>query len=315
MKGQVYLAGRWVGDIDEAIEAYQPAFAAEQWYVQARPYLNELVRLARPSNAVSARNQIQALSYAARFANEREQPLVAESFLSPAFVDWYLEISMTEHGAHSKSTHRAALTAIGTAATTRAPWTKPRPRYPRANDALPYSPSEVSDYMALVDKQKTRRRSRLLEGLLALGIGAGLRGTEMTRVWARHVHREDDFTVIHVPGDSSRTVPFRRRFAPVVNQMALDHEAEPLLGPFREDQRDPLSRMKSLLHIPDYAPPLELRRLRATWMVQVLNEDVQLATFAEAAGVTDLRFTALLPYLTTRKDRDAEYLGLAGSTS
>ncbi|MFZ6990409.1 hypothetical protein ACO0E1_00830 [Curtobacterium sp. RRHDQ66] len=312
---RVFVSGVWVHTADEAIDRYRPRFAAEPWFTDAHPTLISWVRQAQPQNPTAAYRYILSTCYFARFGARNDLPIDAETLFTPENVDWYTSTALADHGEHSRSTQRAALREVGRAITRRAGWKSPEPQFQKPATAEPYSSAQRADLMGLVDLQPSPGLTRLMSGMLACGFGAGLRGPEMERVTAADVERRGPLVALHIMGPRARTVPVRRQDAETILRLAFDHPDEPLLGPFKPHQRDPVSRAKRRLDLPPWAPPLETRRLRATWMVDVLNEDIQLSTFAAAAGITDLRFAGLLPHLKTRKDPEVVAATLAGYSS
>ncbi|MDT0212059.1 hypothetical protein [Curtobacterium sp. BRD11] len=313
---RAFVGGSWAYTVEEVFERYRPRFAHEPWFVDARETLVGFARRTNPTTPTAAYKTVLSSCKMGRFAHHHGIPLDPEMLFTPENVEWYVATELRNHGEHSRGTQRAALREIGRHVTRRAGWTSPDPRYQRASIAEPYSAAEQHALCSLAPKQRTERRRRALEGIVRLGLGAGLRGTEMEAVAAADFERRDRLLFVHVRGPRSRTIPIRRAHQVALLQLLNDYPSGPLLGPFTPDQRNPLSRIKSLLEIPaEWAPPLELRRLRATWMVEVLNADIQLSTFADAAGITDLRFAHLLPHLTPRKDPGLIAATLAGYDS
>jgi integrase len=299
---RAYVAGRWAYSATEAISWYRPRFHEEQWYQQVRALLEELVTAIRPPTPAAAYKSMVAVSYFVRFMREQDAPMDVERLFTPENVDWYVAVYLREHGEHSRSTQRGALEQIGRTATRRAKWKPDRPQFAKTAAAQPYTNTHLNEYFSLSTQQRTEARCRTFQGILVGALGSGLRGQELQALSAADIDREGQLVFIRIHGDRARRVPVRREYSYALLQLALEYPEGPLLGRFREHQKNPLSAMKSHLELHDDTPPLEFRRLRATWMVTVLNEDIQLATFAQIAGITDLRISHLLPYLTTRKD-------------
>lgn len=311
---RVFVGGSWAYSPAEVFTSYRPRFHADPWFQTQRSRLVAWAERAEPETPTAAYKTMFAVCQFARFARDREIPLEPERLFTPENVEWYISTELSTRNEHSRSTQRAALRLVGRAITRRAAWPPADPRYKKPTAAEPYSATEQHHLISLSDIQATERRRRACRGAVCLGLGAGLRGPELERVRGSDVERRDGLVVVHVCGDRERVVPVRRQHAGEVLRLAFDYPDEPLLGPFKPHQRDPLSRIKSLLEIPSWSPPLELRRLRTTWMVAVLNEGIGLADFADAAGVTDLRFTHLLPHLTRKEPADVARR-LAGTTA
>jgi hypothetical protein len=311
---RAYVGGVWAHTTDEVYARYRPRFCDERWFVAAREQLIGWARSVNAATPTAAYKNTMYVCQFARFAHKHDIPLEPEVLFTPENVEWYVQTELTEHGEHSRSTQRGSLRLVGRTITRRVAWPPPETRFPKPAAAEPYSSLEQHRLISLADIQATERRRRACRGAVRLGLGGGFRGPELERITGADVEQRDDLVMVHVRGDRERTVPIRREHAHDVLELAFEHPEEPLLGPFKPHQRDPFSRIKALLEIPSWAPPLEVRRLRATWMVSVLNEDIQLATFVDVAGVTDFRFTHLLPHL-HRKDTSEVARALAGHTA
>lgn len=86
--------------------------------------------------------------------------------------------------------------------------------YPRA--MKPYTPAEVTRLLWWAHRQVSALRRQGLAAAVALGVGAGLRGTEMLTVRSSDVRLRGDHVIVTVRGPSARQVPVRPAYAGAV---------------------------------------------------------------------------------------------------
>ena len=149
------------------------------------------------------------------------------------------------------------------------PLAPPDAPLPRERAKAPYAPAEVAGYLALADAQPTAARRMRAAGLVCLGAGAGLAGADLRAVRGADVICRSGGVIAVVRGGRPRVVPVLARYH--ARLLASAAFAGP--GLIRS-----LSGGTGL-------PPLEVSRLRSTW----LHECAQLlglATFMHAAGIT-----------------------------
>lgn len=312
MVSRAWVGGAWVYSADEVIDRYRSVHAHESTWAKQNAFVRPLVAALRLRTPTAAYKAMVAASDYVRWLSAQDVPLDAEAVFTPENVEWYCATQLQRLGEHSRSTKRGALRQIGRASTRRAAWSPPDTRFAKPLAAEPYCTDERRGLRCLVPVQPTEARRRFFAGVLGLGFGFGLRGVEMRYVHASDLFERRGALHVRVRGERARTVPARAALTQSLLQLALEYPEGPLLGPYRDEQKAPMSRMKARLIIPDNAPALSLRRLRTSWMVDVLNDGVPLGDFAAAAGATDLRLGSLLPHL-HRKDTAAVIAQLTGT--
>jgi integrase len=77
---------------------------------------------------------------------------------------------------------------------------------PRERAKAPYSPGEIDGYLALADAQPTAARRMRAAGLVCLGAGAGLAGTDLRSVRGADVTCRSGGMIVEVRGRRPRTV-------------------------------------------------------------------------------------------------------------
>lgn len=247
---------------------------------------------------------LQALRYAAQYihwAERQDIPLDLESLFHPDHVERFIGTQTTHLTRGTRGTMRAYLRKIGTAATSHAPWA-PIPVYDnRRHLTAPYTAEQVAGYWEAVRSQATERRTRVLTVMLTLGLGAGLKPSELLSTTAGDVRRHpdrEDLWAIFLP---TRTVPVLTHYVPELRALCRAHPDGPLIGAHRTDIKDPLGVLRKGIEIPSWLPPLRAPVLRTTWMATVLQLDIRITEFMYIAGTESAKsLEAVAPYVPGR---------------
>ncbi len=156
---------------------------------------------------------------------------------------------------------------------------------PRERAKQPYSPAEISGFLALADAQPTAERRMRAAGLVCLGAGAGLIRGDLREVRGSDVACRPGGVVIRVCGNRPRAVPVPGRYH-VLLLAAARFAGDALIcggtDPGRRNITNPLTRA---LDGGTGLPRLDTSRLRATWL-RDCAELLGLATFMHAAGIS-----------------------------
>jgi integrase len=156
---------------------------------------------------------------------------------------------------------------------------------PRERSKQPYSPAEISGYLALADAQPTLGRRMRAAGLVCLGAGAGLIGGDLRDARGTDVACRSGGVVIDVRGARPRAVPVLARYHARLLAVAA-HAGDGLIcGAGGPGHRNAVSQLISALDGGAGLPRLDPSRLRATWLADC-GELLGLATFMRAAGIT-----------------------------
>ena len=156
---------------------------------------------------------------------------------------------------------------------------------PRERAKAPYSPAEISGYLALADAQPTAARRMRAAGLVCLGAGAGLIRADLRAVRGSDVACRSGGVIVTVRGARPRVVPVLARYHEVLLASAGFAGGDLVTGgtdPARHNITNPLARS---LAGGTGLPPLDGSRLRATWLADCAQL-LGLATFMAAAGIT-----------------------------
>ena len=137
---------------------------------------------------------------------------------------------------------------------------------PRERAKQPYSPAEISGFLALADAQPTAERRMRAAGLVALGAGAGLIRADLRDVRGSDVTCRSGGIVVTVRGARPRTVPVLSRYHAWLLAAARAAGTGLICGgtdPGRRNLANPLIRA---LDGGSGLPRLDTSRLRATWL-------------------------------------------------
>jgi integrase len=156
---------------------------------------------------------------------------------------------------------------------------------PRERAKAPYSPAEVSGFLALADAQPTMQRRMRAAGLVCLGAGAGLIRGDLRDVRGADVACRSGGVVIDVRGPRPRTVPVLARYhAPLLAAARLAGTGL-VCGGAGTGRRNLTNPLVAALDGGGGLPRLDASRLRATWLADC-GELLGLATFMRAAGIS-----------------------------
>jgi hypothetical protein len=158
-------------------------------------------------------------------------------------------------------------------------------RRPRERARAPYSPAEISGYLALADAQPATERRMPAAGLVCPGAGAGLIRSDLRDARGTDVACRSGGVVIDVRGQRARVVPVLDRYH--ARLMAAARFAGPglICGGTDPGRRNLTNPLVAALDGGGGLPRLDTSRLRAAWLAGC-GELPGLATFMHAAGIS-----------------------------
>jgi hypothetical protein len=157
---------------------------------------------------------------------------------------------------------------------------------PRERAKAPYSPAEISGFLALAAAQPTAARRSRAAALICLGAGAGLIRADLRQVRGTDVCCRSGGVIVTVrAGRRPRGVPVLARYHQPLLASAAFAGGRLLTGgtdPARHNISNPLTRS---LAGGAGLPPLDTSRLRATWLAEAAAL-IGLPAFMHAAGIS-----------------------------
>jgi len=288
--------------VDPATAAVIAAYRAVGVPEEAVCLARAVVAAAAPRSTARARSLLWACSRLAGWAQTVGLGLVPEVVLHPSTIERFVAVGM---GSASPTARRTARTNLRFVAVRAVGGGSPPPLpLPRQRATIAYTEAEIDAYMALAAAQPTASRRHRLGGLLCLGVGAGLSGEDLRHVTGRHVQRHGDAVVVIVEGRRRRVVPVLARYHHALQaaaRFAGDGYITGGVGPWRHNITNGV--VASVAGGIDL-PPLQLSRLRATWLATQAAR-LGLAALFTAAGFTHSQhlcdLVARLPTPTTEE--------------
>jgi integrase len=274
----VPAAGDTAGPLAGYIAGWRPSSVSPQAAAFARAVITET----GPAGQERAKNLLWAAGKLADYGIGLGLDAVPEVLLHPSVTERFTRCAPGLTGV-ARRTLRTNLRFIGRRVVPQLyPADLPLPRE-RAKQ--PYSPAQISGFLALADAQPTAERRMRAAGLVCLGAGAGLIRGDLREVRGSDVTCRAGGVVVAVRGARPRAVPVLARYH--ARLLAASRFAGTTLicggtDPGRRNLTNPLIRA---LDGGTGLPRLDTSRLRATWLAEVAGL-LGLATFMRAAGIS-----------------------------
>lgn len=236
--------------------------------------------------------------------------LQLEELLEPELVELYLAGPVTASPPGTQATVRSivrrAVRELSGAKPVKIGHTAAQP---------PYTDVECAAFVRLARNQPTAAKRRALSALVALGLGAGLDGREQKAVSPDQV-REVDLgdqvaLVVSVGGDRAREVVVRAQYDALLREALHLHEEEgrrrdqPLYGRSNERNNVTTAVTSKAVTATGAGVDINATRLRATWLVALMEAQVPLSVLLRTAGLRGARtLVDLLPYCAAPTEAD-----------
>jgi hypothetical protein len=269
------------------------------------PFVRSTVAAAEPHTPDLAIKLATHTAQITAWAYEVGLELRPEVVFHPDTIDRWIAEGLLDKSTGTRTNYRTMARKIGRALL--------GPRYypaaplaARLSDPVtPYTVREIAALRSCTRGLRTEFQRAGATGLLTLAAGAGLTATEINEVAAEHVELSGLGPIIAVPGDRARRVPVRAEY----EQSLLDLlDAARGRRLFLADQTTTdvkrISRFQERQPRMD-APKISVKRLRVTWMVQLLDEAVPIHVIATAAGVEATHLARYADFLTQPDDAAA----------
>jgi integrase len=269
-------------DADAEVIAYIGRWRPSSVSPQAAAFARDVITRAGPQGRERAKNLLWAAGKLADYAFGLGLDAVPEVVLHPSVAERFTRCAPGLPGV-ARRTLRTNLRFTGRRVVPQLyPADAPLPRE-RARQ--PYSPADISGFLALADAQPTAERRMRAAGLVALGAGAGLIRADLRDVRGSDVRCRSGGIAVTVRGARPRTVPVLSRYHARL-RAAAGFAGDALIcggtDPGRRNLANPLLRA---LDGGSGLPRLDTSRLRATWL-RDCAEMLGLATFMAAAGIS-----------------------------
>lgn len=311
--GEVAPAGvwRWQDPVVAAVRHFRPAGSPPGWD-RIAPEVRRIVLEAGPRDPAHARMLMRMVGLLALFAEDQGyRPAKAPAFLAAEVIDrfarknlWHL--SEATRRRYTSTLSQVALVVLGNAGKVK------QPKLSSADDHRPYTLSEMAALWSWAGGQPTERLRRGCRVLLALGRGCGVGPREIVQARAHDVRRADDRegpVYLTVRGPGAREVVCRRRWEDHLYAEArvFDGQSRYLFQPGCHNRgAGVLSAFIAQTSPAPATPVLRPSRLRATWLVDLLEAGLPLSVVVPTAGPDAIRaIQRVLPYLAAAEAADA----------
>jgi len=249
---------------------------------EAAAFARDVIAAVVPGGRERAKNLLWAAGKLADWAIGLGLDAVPEVLLHPSVTERFTRTAPGLSGA-ARRTLRTNLRFIGRRIVPQLyPADVP---LPRERSKAPYSPAEISGFLALADAQPARERRMRAAGLVCLGAGAGLIRGDLREARGRDVACRSGGVVVAVRGRRPRTVPVLSRYHAPLLAAARSAGNGLICGGADPGRRNITNPLISALDGGTGLPRLDTSRLRASWLAEVA-ELLGLATFMHAAGIS-----------------------------
>lgn len=284
-EARLWRQGGWM-DAVGIIASYHPRAASVPTGVwnRLRSAVAGYVTATLPCSAASAQQRMRVTAQFLAWCERNDLALDPELVFTEDTVEAFFAAGVVT--TRSRSTFRSQLRTVAKANTRRAVWTPTPEVIPHVSARPPYTPAEVDQLLALVNVQNTARRRRVLDVTLHIGLGLGLTAPEILGLCREDIRREGRLVLASV---GTRVVPARQQYAEHIWRLAQETDGSKLLGDHLAPKRSFEVLLREVI-IPSYAPEVRVRRLRTTWLVNVLSDGIlTLPEFQLVSGLTSGR--------------------------
>lgn len=265
-------------DIDALIRAYEPRRVSDG----AAEFARQVVTRCAPGNASRAKALLFATSRLGEFAASIGVDLVPEIVLHPSVIERFILVGAKDLSGPTRRTLRTNLRFVAAGLGLRsgpAPVALPRER------AKPgYSSAQIAAYLSLADNQSTVARAMRAAGLICLGAGAGLMGSDLRALRGIDVVSRSGGMVVCVAGPHPRIVPVLVAYQTRLGEVAAFVGEAPIVGGADLNRRNVTSGLIASLAGGADLDRIDLGRLRSTWLAAVAMT-IGLRAFMDAAGI------------------------------
>jgi integrase len=266
-----------------AVAATIAAWQGNGVSAEATVFARAAVAAAGPAGPARARALLWSCSRLAAWGAGVGLELVAEVLLHPSVIERYVSVGMSGASASPRRSARTNLRFVARRAAPQLAHPPPAPPLARSRAKAPYGPAEVAAYFALAGAQPTPARRARLQGLLCLGLGAGLERAELRHITGRHVIARSGGVVV-VEGPRGRAVPVLARYQPRLVASAAFAGDGFICGGRSPTRKNLTASLVGRIAGGADLEPLDVGRLRATWLSEHLQR-LGLVALLDAAGV------------------------------
>lgn len=294
-------------DVMRNIDRFHPHNVHPDIWTEVAPLVREAVARTVPANPQSAQEVMGRAARVAEWCYRRGLPVTAEVVFHPDTIDEFVTTQLSHLTAGTQLNYRYQLRRIGEVLLG-SPLYGSRPTPMRKSDPVrPYSRDEVSALIAASRTYPTERQREGVACLLALSLGAGLGQQEVAHISGPSVEVTADGVFINIEAGRRRRVPVRIAWEQHVVDLAAAAGNDFLFMPRCKRMKKLAARFVERLPRND-SPKLSVQRLRATWLVDLLDRRVPYNVITEAAGVGPDQVAVYVRYMSEADPAEAARL-------
>lgn len=267
--------------VGEVVSSWRPRLCSPA----EADFARRVVLSCSPVSAARARSLLWASSRLATFGAEIGLSPTEADLLRPSVIERFVMVGLSGASGSRRRTVRANLRFVGArVAPSQFP---PDPvALERLRTARPYTEAEIAAFLSLAAAQPTVARRMRATGLICLGAGAGLVGSDLRLVRGRDVVCPSGALSVRVVGRRARLVPVLRRYSEALVSSADFAGDGFVVGGVSPERHNVTHRLVDSLSGGEDLGRLSVPRLRASWLATVVRA-CGLPEVLSAAGLRD----------------------------
>ena len=291
----------------EMLKRYQPNGVTDTMWEQVRPVVTEVMTKSRLSGDASFQKHLGVVaSYVTWVATQHRSMAIADAFTFDAIDQYYL----TGLAGMSKRTcndYRSRLHNIAKKinAGVGAPSGLVTP-IGRISVRPGYSAAEEATLRRIALRQRNPRVRTQLCAVVGFGAGAGLDSADLRNLHRHHIDITDNGILVNVTGRNPRQVVVRATYEELVLVAIEGLTPKQVVIGTGKSKNNPINIVINRADLFDDSPPIDMSRLRSTWISWLMTCRVPLGLILQAAGLRSARTLGdLLPHLEPFTDTSA----------
>lgn len=271
--------------LEKVLRDYRPRGVDDAVWVDIRPTLVEIIERSTATKASFLRNQCTWATQLLVWAHEVGLDTSRRSVLRSAVIDRFVAAGLQQNSPGTRATKRSELRRLARSANPAWDGDRPTTRGERRTVKAPYTDRDVAAIVRVARSQPSELRRQQLSTMVALGLGAGLRPSDLRGLLRRHIDLDTDPVVVQVQGRHARCVQLLPDYRDLLVEglQGLRPGGEVLR--VRGDKRNLTNRIVEDARIVGSAPAIDQQRLRSTWLARRIADPTPLLDLLTEAGL------------------------------
>jgi hypothetical protein len=291
----------------EMLERYRPNGVTDTVWEQVRPVVTEVLTKSCLVGDKSFQKHLGVVaSYVTWLATQHRSMAITEAFTFDAIDQYYLT-GLTGMSKRTCNDYRSRLQNIAKKINTgvNAPSGIATP-LGHISVRPGYTPAEEATLRRIALRQSRPRIRTQLCAIVGFGAGAGLDSVDLRNLHRHHIDVTDNGIVVNVTGRNPRQVIVRATYEELVLVAIEGLTPKQLVVGIGKSKKNPVAKVIDNADLFDDTPPIDMSRLRSTWISWLMTCRVPLGLILQAAGLRSARtLTDLLPHLEPVTDTSA----------